>query len=160
MTFLAVVYALLEGALVNYVVPDSLTVTTHSHDVALTRLCRWRWYSYVCAIFWYSFGHKSHTDTRVREVVVRQSMCGVPVRTWIRHNSVIENFDGCWENKTCESSSPPIIPWYRVIFGWLFLHDYTCDGGGCKTEYVWRRCEDSCFRNTSMIPTVCHKLRA
>ncbi len=46
--------------------------------------------SYVCAIFGYVFGHKSHTDTRVREVVVRQSMCGVPVRTWIRHSSVIE----------------------------------------------------------------------
>ena len=39
------VYALLEVALVNYVVPDA------------------------------------HTDTQVGEVVVRQSMCGVPVRT-------------------------------------------------------------------------------
>jgi hypothetical protein len=31
--------------------------------------------------FGYLFGHKSHTDTRVREVVVRQRKCGIPVRT-------------------------------------------------------------------------------
>jgi hypothetical protein len=35
--------------------------------------------SCVCSIFGYLFGHKSHTDTRVREVVVRQPMCGVHV---------------------------------------------------------------------------------
>ena len=80
-TFLEVVYELLEDALVNYVVPGALPSTTHSHDTALMRLCRLSCISCVCAIFVYLIGHKSHTDTRVREVVVRQSMCGVPVRT-------------------------------------------------------------------------------
>ncbi len=37
MTFLAVVYALLEGAPVNYVVPDALPPGTHGGDVVLMR---------------------------------------------------------------------------------------------------------------------------
>ena len=29
-----------------------------------------------------------------------------------------------------------------MIVGYLFPHQYTCDGGGCETEYVWGTCVD------------------
>ena len=45
-------YVMLEGTLVNYVVPVSLSPTTHSHDTTLMRFRRLRWYFMCLCKFW------------------------------------------------------------------------------------------------------------
>ena len=88
-------------------------------------------------------GAYSYTNTHMMAVVVRQNACGVPVWTWFRGISPsLKDFGGSWEDKRSEMSSPAIYTSIWAVFGCLLLHEYTYDGGGCETEYVWGTCED------------------
>jgi hypothetical protein len=51
-TFLVTVYALIEGGLVNYVVPDAFQSTTQSDDTRLMRFCCLRWHFMCLCNFW------------------------------------------------------------------------------------------------------------
>ena len=81
-------YVLLEGALVNYIVPGSLPPTTHSDDAALMRF---RALSVYKREFERLSGVYCFTNTHGMLVVVRQNMCGVPVWTGFRHNTIIDD---------------------------------------------------------------------
>jgi len=49
----------------------------------------------------------------------------------------LKDFGGSWDHKSSEMLTPCVWTSIRAVFGCLLLHEYTYDGNGCETEYVW-----------------------
>ena len=124
-------------------VSGSLSPTTHSQDTTLMRFRDFTWRCRVPrsqVVLWWPFldilggvvcDVRRHTS-QLRRVSgsfhVFVSFLGIysgtnrlksGISQWLR------DFVTRWEDKPCESSSPNIIPYIRVIFGCLLLHKYT-----------------------------------